>query len=143
MNHTVALTALYNDLEQEGVEVFPVALRRFAAVASPRGYLAMSPALIGTDAQEREILIHEAGHFATDTFYQLDSPFAVRRHQENLASRWGYRRYFPPEAIRELLRAGYTEVWQLAEALGVGEDYVRGLLAYYQDALGIDFGASG
>lgn len=139
MNHAVALTALYDDLEQEGVEVFPAALHRFPAMASPRGYLAMDPALIETDAQEREILIHEAGHFATNTFYQLDSPFTLRQHQENVASRWGYRRYFPLESILELIQHGCTEPWQLAEATGMPEDYVRDLLTYYQDAQGVSF----
>lgn len=139
MNHAVALTALYDDLEQEGVEVFPAALHRFPAMASPRGYLAMDPALISTNVQEREILIHEAGHFATNTFYQLDSPFALRQHQENVASRWGYHRYFPLEAILDLIQDGCTEIWQLAEAIGMPEGYVRDLLTYYQEAQGVSF----
>lgn len=142
MNHAPDLTRLYNTLEQEGVDVFPFACAPYDALASPDGYLAMDPALIKSESQEREILVHEAGHFATDTFYQLDSPFTLRRHQENVASRWGYRRYFPLESILELMEKGCTEVWQLAEATGMPEAYVRDLLAYYQDAQGIDFAAS-
>lgn len=139
MNHAPDLTRLYNTLEQEGVDVFPFACAPYDALASPDGYLAMDPAMIVTDAQEREILIHEAGHFATNTFYQLDSPFALRQHQENVASRWGYHRYFPLEAILDLIQDGCTEVWQLADATGMPEDYVRDLLAYYQDAQGVSF----
>ena len=141
MNYAPDLAMLYGHLEQAGVEVFSYALAPYDAIASPRGYLAMDPGLILDDIQEREILIHEAGHFATDTFYQLDSPYTIRQHQENVAARWGYRKYFPPEILSALMRAGYTESWQLAEQLGVGEKYVCEMLEYYHEVCGIDFSA--
>lgn len=135
------LTLLYENLDRAGVEVFSYSLAPYDAISSPRGYLAMDPGLILDDVQEREVLIHEAGHFATDTFYQLDSPYTVRQHQENIAARWGYRRYFPLDTILDLMRSGCAEPWQLAEQLGVSEIYVRGLLEYYSEACGIDFAA--
>lgn len=141
MNRAPDLNLLYDTLEQAGVEVFSFSCAPYDAIASPDGYLAMDPAMIDSEAQEREILIHEEGHFATDTFYQLDSPYTLRQHQENVASRWGYKRYFPLDDLLDLMESGRTEVWQIAEAIGMPEDYVRGLLAYYQDAKGIDFDA--
>lgn len=142
MNYAVNVETLYSDLEQAGVDVLPASLCSFPAIASPRGYIVMDSRRVTSSAQEREILIHEEGHFATNTFYQYDSPYTIRQHQENVATRWGYNKYFPLEAILDLMRAGYTESWQLAEQLGVSAEYVCDMLAYYQDACGVDFVAA-
>ena len=41
-------------------------------------YLCIDPKKVESIEHEREILIPEEGHFATNTFYQLDSPYTVR-----------------------------------------------------------------
>ncbi len=141
MNHAVDLVTLYDNLEQAGVRVVSLPLNTYDALASPRGYLAVNPSRIRTESHEREVLIHEEGHFATGSFYELDAPYAVREHQEALACRYGIQKYFPPDTLLDLMEAGCTEPWQLADALGVGEAYVREMLAYYTQARGIDFTA--
>lgn len=74
MSAAVDINVLYENLEEMGVEVFDCPLSQFSAVAEPAGYLGLNPSQISSVEQEREILIHEEGHFATNTFYQLDSP---------------------------------------------------------------------
>ena len=141
MNHAVELTMLYDNLEQTGIDVVSLPLGSYDALASPRGYLAINPARVHTEAHERELLIHEEGHFATGTFYELDSPYAVRGHQEAIACRYGFKKYFPLDTLLDLMEDGCTEPWELAEQLGVGEPYVRKMLDYYTEARGVDFNA--
>lgn len=141
MDAAVSIDTLYKNLEQQGVEILHCPTREVIALAEPEGYLCLNPDKVETAEQEREILIHEEGHFATDTFYQLDSPYTVREHQENIASRHGFKKYFSVEKLLSLMDDGYTEPWQLAEQLGVRLAYVQEMLDYYTDAQGVDFGA--
>lgn len=138
MNAAVDLNALYENLEEMGVDVFSCPLSNMDALAEPDGYLGINPKRITSQAQERELLIHEEGHFATNTFYQMDSPYTVRRHQENVATRYGYKKYYSVEKLLNLMEDGCTEPWQLAEQLGVRQAYVEEMLAYYQEQ-GVDF----
>lgn len=138
MNAAVDLNALYENLEEMGVDVFSCPLSNMDALAEPDGYLGINPKRITSQAQERELLIHEEGHFATNTFYQMDSPYTVRRHQENVATRYGFKKYYSVEKLLNLMEDGCTEPWQLAEQLGVRQAYVEEMLAYYQEQ-GVDF----
>jgi len=131
--------ALYQSLDDMGVEVFVCPLSRFKALASPDGYLGINPYVIDSRAEELEILMHEEAHFATNTFYQYDSAFTVRRHQEHVALRFAIEKHFPVSAIRRAIRQGNTELWELAEHFGVTDAYMADILQYYQDSKGITF----
>lgn len=139
MNHAVDLVTLYNNLEQTGVNVVSLPMETYDALSSPRGYLAINPMRVRTEAHEREILIHEEGHFSTGTFYEIDSPYTVREHQEAVACRYGFKKYFPLDTLLDLMEEGYTEPWDLADQLGVSEKFVRDMLVYYTQARGVDF----
>ena len=139
MGKTCDLGALYDALDSLGVDVFTCPFSASQALAHPDGYLAIDTARLGTEAEERAVLIHEEGHFATGTFYQLDSPYTVRKHQENVASRYGYRKYFPLEEILNAMDAGCLESWQLAEYFGMPQAYIEEMLAYYVESRGVDF----
>ena len=134
-----AIENAYGTLEDMGVDIFMCPLSSFTALAHPDGYLGVNPFLLRDGADELAMLIHEEGHFATGTFYQLDSPYAVREHQENVACRYGYKKYYSPARLRAAMRKGFCEPWQLAEYFGLPEAYVRGMLAYYAEACGEDF----
>lgn len=140
MNAT-AIERAYDRLEDMGVEVMICPFSRFAALVSPDGFLGMNPLQLASGAEEHAMLLHEEGHFATGTFYQLDSPYTLRQHQENLADRYVFEKYFPPERLRAAMRAGYTEPWQLAEYFDLPQPYIEQLLDYYAEARGIDFSA--
>ena len=71
----IPLETLYETLEAQGVDVFSCPLGSLKAVAEPSGYLGLNQQHLAGAAEERAVLIHEEGHFATGTFYQLDSPF--------------------------------------------------------------------
>lgn len=137
-----AIESLYRDLEALGVETFTCPFQSFTALAAPPGWLALNPAKIATQAQEREILIHEAGHFATGAFYGPESTVQQRRRLEAIAGRWGYKRYFPLKTLLEALTPDCRQPWQLAERLGLPQGYVEELLRYYTEALGVDLTAA-
>lgn len=139
MNATVPLDELYDNLDQQGIEVFHCSTKEVVAVAEPSGYLCIDPQKVESTEHEREILIHEEGHFATNTFYQLDSPYTVREHQENIAVHYGFKKYYSVEKLLSLMEEGYTEVWQLAEQLSVREEYVQEMLDYYTQACNVNF----
>lgn len=130
---------LYQNLEDIGVNVFSCPYPTMKCVVSPDGYMGVNSYNIETTAEERAVLIHEEGHFATDTFYEYDSPYTVRAHQENVASRYGFKKYFPPEKIQAAINDGNTEHWQLAEYFGVPVEYMDELISYYIDACGVQF----
>ena len=106
MNAAVDINMLYENLDDMGVEVFSCPLSRFEALSEPDGYLGINPAKVESTEHEREILIHEEGHFATNTFYQLDSPYTVREHQENIAVRYGFKKYYSVEKLLSLMQDG-------------------------------------
>ena len=139
MNATVPLDELYDNLDQQGIEVFHCSTKEVVAVSEPSGYLCIDPKKVESIEHEREILIHEEGHFATNTFYQLDSPYTVREHQENIEVRYGFKKYYSVEKLLSLMEEGYTEVWQLAEQLSVREEYVQEMLDYYTQACNVNF----
>lgn len=139
----LAIEEAYDRLEDLGVEVMVCPFARFTAMASPDGYLGVNPLQLRTGAQEHAMLLHEEGHFATGTFYQLDSPFTLRQHQENVADRYVFETHFPPGRVRAAMAAGFTEPWQLAEYFDLPQSYVEQMLRWYTEARGIDFSAPG
>ena len=62
MNATVPLDELYDNLDQQGIEVFHCSTKEVVAVAEPSGYLCIDPKKVESTEHEREILIHEEGH---------------------------------------------------------------------------------
>lgn len=140
MNHAVDLVRLYDNLEQAGVDVFTMSLNTYDALASAScSCIAINPARVHTETHEREILIHEEGHFATDTFYEFDSPYTVREHQETVACRYVIKKYFSLDSLLDLMEEKHTEPWDLAEQLGVSEKFICEILDYYTQAQGINF----
>lgn len=139
MNDAPSLEQLYDNLEEAGVETFACPLSNFKALAQPEGFLGVNPRKVESVGEERTILIHEEGHFATGSFYAHDSPYTVREHQETIASRYGFKKYFPLSAILAAMDEGYLETWQLAEHFDLPESYILELLAYYTQAQGVDF----
>ena len=129
---TAALRACYARLEAMGVDVFTCPMQNHKALCAPDGGLAVNPAASGSGAEEQAILLHEEGHFATGAFYTVQSPYTIRQKQENIANRYIYKRYFPPQRLQAAMAAGLREPWQLAEYFDLPEAMIREMLDYYQ-----------
>ena len=122
---TAALRACYARLEAMGVDVFTCPMQNHKALCSPDGALALNPAAIESGAEEQAILLHEEGHFATGAFYTVQSPYTIRQKQENIANRYIYKRYFPPQRLQSAMAAGLREPWQLAEYFDLPEAMIE------------------
>ena len=107
-------------------------MQNHKALCSPDGALALNPSAIESGAEEQAILLHEEGHFATGAFYTVQSPYTIRQKQENIANRYIYKRYFPPQRLQAAMAAGLREPWQLAEYFDLPEAMIREMLDYYQ-----------
>lgn len=133
--------ALYDIADENGVRVVSFPLPACRSVAMPVG----SGAVVGIDsstpmtsAEETVCLGHELGHCATGSFYARCTPFETRERCERRADVWSIRTLLPPETLRRLLREGRDES-EIAEMLGVTEEYVVKAYYYYRDACGETF----
>ncbi len=132
-------TDVYNELETEGVEIVTTRFRNRTALISPDGLLAIDYSKIETEADEKEILLEEIGHFCTNAFYPIDAPNRQWEKQEGRAQRFVFEKYYPPECIAEAMRDGDCEPWVLAERFDLPERFVREMLMFYTQVKGVDF----
>ena len=87
----------------------------------------------------RGICCHELGHIATGALHKVDSPYELVERSEYRAARWVTEHYLTEEAFRDAFRAGYKELWQLAEYFDLPERVVADALTYWTQRKGIDF----
>lgn len=100
-------------------------------------HIALSDRL--TPQEKKVMLAHELGHPEYGGFYNIYSPFALRSKTEAKAQRWAFYHAIPPDEIREALKKGIREVWELAEYFNVTEQFMNDGLRYYTEQIGIDF----
>ena len=129
------LQELYRYAEQENIAVdrFPLQSRQALSLMDERGncYVAIDPARLCGEADERAKLAHELGHCATGAFYNRYSDFDCRQRHENKADKWAIQTLVPVEALDAAIASGCTELWELAERFDVTEDFIRKAVCYY------------
>lgn len=98
-------------------------------------YIALSANL--SENEEIESLSHEIGHCAFAGFYSRLTPLNTKGRIEYRAKKWQYWHLVPPGDLRQALKSGITEVWELAEHFAVSEPFVKDAIEYYNDACGL------
>ena len=93
--------------------------------------IAMDPWRLPTVADETVKLAHELGHCETGSFYSRYAARDVRQKHENRANKWAYKKLIPEDELKNAVRQGYHEPWELAEYFGVTEAFLRGALEFY------------
>lgn len=93
--------------------------------------IAMDPWRLPTVADETVKLAHELGHCETGSFYNRYAARDVRQKHENRANKWAYKKLIPEDELKNAVRQGYHEPWELAEYFGVTEAFLRGALEFY------------
>ena len=93
--------------------------------------IAMDPWRMPTLADEKVKLAHELGHCETGSFYNRYAARDVRQKHENRANKWAYKKLIPEDELKNAVRQGYHEPWELAEYFGVTEAFLRGALEFY------------
>jgi hypothetical protein len=89
----------------------------------------------------RGVCSHELGHIATGALHKVDSPYELAERSEYRANRWTAQHFLTEQAFREAFRAGYTELWQLAEYFDLPEQDVKSALTYWAERRDVDFNA--
>ena len=126
----------YEELENEAFEEgLAVDYRPFR---SPRikglycdGSIAISTQL-RTDAERSCVLAEELGHYHTSSGNILDLREASCRKQERIARLWAYNRQIGLLGIVRAFEAGCRNYYEMAEHLGVTEDFLREAVESYK-----------
>ena len=90
---------------------------------------------IRTSAAEMVAVSHEWAHIAEDATYSIDAPPALKQLAEVIADRCQIEAVLPWRILARYLRAG-AEPWEIADAEGVTEAFVRKALAYWIERRG-------
>jgi hypothetical protein len=101
--------------------------------------IALDPRKIRSSADEAVKLSHELGHCVYGGFYNQYTPLDVRAQHENKANKWAVYRLIPWGKLKQAVKSGMTEVWDLAEYFDVTEDFMRWAIAYYTERKGLKF----
>ena len=115
------------------VDHFPLRKREALAIMDTDGScaIAIDPAKLRSEADERNKLGHELGHCCTGSFYNEYSDYDCRQRHENRADKWSIETLIPVEELDEAVANGCTEIWELAEHFQVSEEFIRKAVCYY------------
>lgn len=91
---------------------------------------------ISTDAERACVLAEELGHHHTSSGVILDLSSTANRKQELVARLWAYDRLIGLEGIVSGYKAGCRSRYELADHLGVTEEFLQEALLTYQAKYG-------
>lgn len=83
------------------------------------------------------ILAEEIGHYHTNTMDILDQEQVVNRKLEHAGRLWAYNKMIGLSGIIQGYRAGCRNRCELAECLGVTEEFLQDALNCYKEKYGI------
>lgn len=135
------LNNLYQWLDHEGVFVLDKGLP-FSKKDSKATTIKLNPPCeawgifldkerLATAPEEKSVLLHEGGHYATGSTHEIDSPFDLVEKHEYKADKWAVERAFSEEELDEAVAGGHTELWDLADYFGVTEDFMKKAVCWY------------
>ena len=122
-----SLSDFYGYCKMNDVDVFPFnSLPQAACTARDQGYyaVALNFSKLKTTRSMRTAMMHESGHLHTGALHKVYSPFQIVAQNEYRADADSFRRYLPADELREAMRQGYTEPWQLEEFFDLDEDNI-------------------
>jgi len=90
-----------------------------------------------SDREKACILAEELGHYFTTTGNILDQSKLENRKQERLARAWGYERLIGIIDLVNAYKNGIRNRYELAEYLGVNEEFIEDALNYYKEKYGL------
>jgi len=132
-------TALPEYAEQQDIEVDYFPLQEVVSASFRDNCIVINPNMVKAKSDETVSLAHEVGHCVTGSFYNIYSPLDRRERHEHNADVWAIKKLLPFIEMEGAMRAGYVEVWELADYFGVTEDFIRKAEWYYTEVLGLSF----
>ena len=86
-----------------------------------------------SEQDKKFMLAHELGHCQTGAFYNRYSKLNVIDKLEHKADKWAIKKLLPVDKLKEAIKDGYTEKWQLAEYFELTEDLIKKAFWIYFD----------
>lgn len=83
------------------------------------------------------ILAEEIGHYYTSYGDILDQKSLTNKKQELAARRWAYMRLVPLSKIVQANKAGVRNRYELAQYLGITEEFLEAALKRYKEKYGV------
>lgn len=133
----VELSAIYNEIEEQGVTLFTQDIGfADAATIEMNGHYGIFLDLSCFDSisKYKAMLAHELGHCATGCTHKVSSPLDLIEKHEYKANRWAIERYIPFDELCAAIKQGYAERWKLAEYFDLPEPFIQKSLDYYFSA---------
>lgn len=93
--------------------------------------------LIPTHVEKKCVLAEEFGHYHTTTGNILDQASIVNRKQELKARVWAYEKLVPLSKIILAHQLHIINRYELADFLGVTEEFLEAALGYYKSKYGL------
>lgn len=132
----MTLVSLYQLAEAESIsiEVFPLHSREALSYMALDGscYIAIDLEKLKSTQDETLKLAHEMGHCMTGSFYNKWATCDIRKKHEKRADKWAIQKLIPEDELKEALRCGYRETWELATHFDVSEDFMLKALHWYR-----------
>jgi hypothetical protein len=91
---------------------------------------------LDTSSEKACILAEELGHYYTSSGNILDQRNVANRKQELRARRYAFRQMIPLNSIVDAYRSGCCNCYEIANFLGVTEDFLSAALIDYQSQYG-------
>lgn len=127
---------LLQETEKEGIEVIEMHFKGGLKGLYCDNIIALSKSLVN-DTERKCVLAEELGHHYKTVGNILDQSNIVNRKQERIARAWGYERLVGVESLINAYKYGVRNRYELAEYLGVTEEYIDDALKYYNQKYGL------
>lgn len=90
-----------------------------------------------TQAEKACVLAEELGHYHTTSGDILDQSDVSNRKQEQRARIWAYNKQIGLRGIIDCYKANYFTIYEMAEYLGVTEQFLTDALSCYKNKYGV------
>ena len=125
------MSDLYDVAEKSNITIYNFKMKKAKAISIP-GKIGIDESKMKNNSELNVCLAHELGHQFKNAFYDISSTFETRERQEARATRWAINELVPVDELLEAFKAGYTEVYDLAEYFNVTEDFIRNAFYIYE-----------
>lgn len=92
---------------------------------------------IDTTTEKSCVLAEELGHYYTTTGNILDQSIVMNRKQERRARLWAYDKMIGLNGLISAAKAGCQSQYEIAEYLGITEEFLNEALAVYRQKYGL------
>ena len=123
------LNLLYHKIVENQIQLFSYPLSSCSSDAVTLCYqdkfaIFLDYQKYNSSQEEFSALAHEYGHCIVGATHHLHSPHQLVEQHENRANRAAVHEFLPFPSLLATVEKGYSEPWQIAEALDLPESFV-------------------